>query len=315
MTSPMIHHVSVINRNSQRTFNFYHKVLGLDFLLKTVNQDDIEMYHLFFGDTTGRPGTEFSVFDMKQTRDKKFGTNALERTIFAVPSIESLTFWEKRLNASGTFNCEIEDYNQSKILRFEDEDGVLLGFMPVEKQAEETYYPHATADIPAEHAIFGIHAVHCRVRYPEATARSMAELLDYEVKGTFEDNGTTVTIISTKTPARFHQELHLVEDRARDLAEEGVGSIQHIAMNATSYEHLLEIEQRLLAKNYPYSGIKNRDFFKALYYRDPNRMLIEVATEQTNFQKSDMNTENFEDIELFLPLFLEERRRFIESKL
>lgn len=65
MTHPIIHHVSVINRDSKVSFEFYHKLLGLDFLLKTVNQDDMEMYHLFFGDTTGRPGTEFSVFEMK----------------------------------------------------------------------------------------------------------------------------------------------------------------------------------------------------------------------------------------------------------
>lgn len=82
MTSPIIHHVSVMNRDVQRSFEFYHKLLGMELLLKTVNQDDMEMYHLFYGDTTGRPGTEFSVFEMKSGPTKAYGTNSLERMIF-----------------------------------------------------------------------------------------------------------------------------------------------------------------------------------------------------------------------------------------
>lgn len=313
LTSPIIHHVSVINRDSNQSFEFYHKVLGLDFLLKTVNQDDMEMYHLFFGDTTGRPGTEFSVFEMKNGPKKAYGTNSLERTIFAVPSEASLTFWEARLNEHGVFNCEIEDYNGGKILRFEDQDGVLLGVKAVEKREDEQYFAHVT-DVPEEHAIFGIHSVHCRVRYAKATSTSFEKIFGLKQIATFEDNGHHVTVLSTED-ALFGQELHLVEDRNRSLEQTGVGAIQHIALNAKNYNALLEIEEHILEKNFRYSGIKNREFFQSLYYREPNNLLIEVATEQTNFKKAVMNTAHLADIELYLPPFLEERRSFIESKL
>ena len=314
MTNPIIHHVSVINRDSKQAFDFYHKLLGLDFLLKTVNQDDMEMYHLFFGDTTGRPGTEFSVFELKSHSPKTYGTNALERTIFAVPSEASLLFWEQRLNDHGVFNCEIENYHGNKILRFEDQDGVLLGLIPVVKQQDENYFAHTTAEIPLEHAIFGIHSVHCRVRYAKASSVSFQQIFGLKETATFEDNGYQVTVLSTDD-ALFGQELHLYEDRNRNLEKMGIGGIQHIALNAKNSNELLEIEDKILEKNFHYSGIKNREFFQSLYYREPNNLLIEVATEQTNFQKAVMTTEHLDDIELYLPAFLEEQRSFIESKL
>lgn len=86
MKNTGIHHVSVLGSDIRKSYNFYHNILGLKLILKTVNQDDSNMYHLFFGDETGREGTEFTVFEMKGARGNKFGTNAIERTMFLVPS-------------------------------------------------------------------------------------------------------------------------------------------------------------------------------------------------------------------------------------
>lgn len=313
MTNPIIHHVSVINRDSKVSFDFYHKVLGLDFLLKTVNQDDMDMYHLFFGDTTGRPGTEFSVFEMKSGAKKSFGTNSLERTVFAVPSEASLSFWEARLQAHDVFNCEIEDYYGTKILRFEDQDGVQLSLTPI-KPTDDERFPHVTADIPEEHAIIGIDSMHCRVRYAQASARSFEKLFGLHVVESFDENGMTVTVL-TKENTIFNQQIHLYEDRDRPLEQMGVGAVQHIALNAKTYSELFEIEEGVLEKNFRYSGIKNREFFQSLYYREPNNLLIEVATEQTNFEKVTYDTTDFDTIPLYLPPFLEQRRSFIESRL
>lgn len=314
MTNPFIHHVSVINRNRTVAFEFYHKLLGLDFLLKTVNQDDIDMIHIFFGDTEGRPGTEYSVFEMQQTITKTFGTNALERTVFAVPSIEALSFWEQRLEDANVEHCGIEEYNGSSILRFEDEDGVQLGLMPVPKQSNEVYLNYDAPDIPNEFAIYGIHSFHSRVRFAEASAKSITEIFDAIEVESFEDQGHKIVVLKPNYPVCFDQQLHFIEDRERPQSVEGVGSVQHIAINARDEQELLQIEQRLLKKNYHYSGIKDREFFKSLYYREPNRLLIEVATEQTNFKKKTYNTDNLEDIPMELPEFLEPRRGFIESK-
>lgn len=314
MTSPIIHHVSVINRDSKLSYAFYHNILGLDFILKTVNQDDMEMYHLFFGDTTGRPGTEFSVFEMKTGANKKYGTNALERNVFAVPSEESLYFWQKRLQHFDIFNCEVEDYNDTKILRFEDHDGVQLGFTPIKKSATDEYFPRTTEEIPVEHAILGIDSIHCRVRYAEATVRSFENFFGLKTKQQFKNNNYDVTILG-KDEALFNQELHIFEDRTRNLEIMGSGGIQHIALNVKTDSELLSVEEKILNKNIHYSGIMNREFFKSLYYRDPNSLLIEVATETINFKKPEISGLTYEEIPLYLPEFLEERRSFIESKL
>lgn len=88
----IIHHVSIVNRNARKSFEFYREVLGLDLLMKTVNQDDNNMYHLFFGDKTGRPGTEVTIFEITGRVDKQFGTNDIERLMFKVQSKSSLEF-------------------------------------------------------------------------------------------------------------------------------------------------------------------------------------------------------------------------------
>lgn len=314
MKSPLIHHVSVINRDRYTTFDFYHKLLGLEFLLKTVNQDEIEMIHLFFGDKTGRPGTEFSVFEMQNAPQKKFGTNSLERTVFAVPSEASLQFWLDRFDAHDVFNCEIEEYQGRKYLHFEDRDGIQLALTPLRKGDPSEQSPPESADIPMDHAILGIDSFQCRVRYAEASARAFMNMHGLQKIEVYEHNHHQVTVLGQED-ALFGQQLHLIEDRTREIEEQGVGSVQHIALNAKNQSYLLEVEERILAINFRYSGIKQRDFFESLYYREPNNLLIEVATEQTNFVKPAMETNDYDAIPLFLPDFLESRRSYIENQI
>lgn len=314
MASPIIHHVSVINRDRYVTFDFYHKLLGMEFLLKTVNQDEVEMIHLFFGDKTGRPGTEFSVFEMQNTPSKKFGTNSLERTVFAVPSEASLQFWLSRFEAHEVFNCEIEHYQGRKYLHFEDRDGIQLALTPLRTGAASEHAPHKSADIPLEHAILGIDSFQCRVRYAEASARAFMDLHELKLIETYEHHQQQVTVLGGEN-ALFGQQLHLIEDRTRDIEEQGVGSVQHIALNAKDRSFLTGVEERILEINFKYSGIKQRDFFESLYYREPNNLLIEVATEQTNFVKPETAADDYDAIPLFLPDFLENRRSYIESRI
>lgn len=306
MASPIIHHVSVINRDRYVTFEFYHKVLGLEFLLKTVNQDEIDMMHLFFGDETGRPGTEFSAFEMPGIPDKQFGTNALERTVFAVPSDASLDFWFERFQQFEVFNCEIEEWQNRKYLMFEDRDGVQLGLTALREGSADEHAPHVAADIPREHAILGIDSFQSRVRYADASARAFMQMFELEIVEELDFHGKRVIVLG-REGALFGQQLHLIEDRTANLSNEGIGSVQHIALNARNREELLAVEQMILDINFRYSGIKERDFFEALYYREPNSLLIEVATEQTTFKKPEMATDNYDEVPLILPEFLEQK--------
>lgn len=310
--SPVIHHVSVINDHVKESFSFYSNVLGLDLLMKTVNQDDVEMYHLFFSDTEGRPGTEFTIFPMKHGMRKQFGTNAIERTLFAVPSVESLHFWEKRLNGYDLFNCEIEEYNDSKILRFEDFAGVELGLVPINETVED-HFPRVKDDIPLEHAIVGIHSVHLRARYPEATIALLKEYYGLSVVKELE-NHFPVTVLS-KENSLFNQEIHVMEDKESQLAQEGVGSVHHIALSVKEETELAELEEKVNERNFVNSGIKNRELFQSFYFREPNGLLLETATEDSPLSKESYEGLVFEEIPLYLPSFLEPKRDSIERHL
>lgn len=310
--SPVIHHVSVINDNVKESFSFYSNVLGLDLLMKTVNQDDIEMYHLFFSDTKGRPGTEFTVFPMKHGMRRQFGTNAIERTVFAVPSLDALYFWEKRLNDYGLFNCEVEEYNDSKILRFEDFAGVELGIVPVNDNTNE-HFARVTDDIPHEHAIRGIHSVYLRVRYPEATVALLKEYYNLSIiKELVEGFPTTVL---SKENSLFNQEIHVMEDKDSPLAQEGVGSAHHIALSVKDESELIKLEEKVNERNFTNSGIKDREFFQSFYFREPNGMLFETATEGSPFLKESYEGLVFEEVPLYLPSFLDPKRDSIERHL
>lgn len=311
MNEPIIHHVSVINRDVNKTYEFYHDVLGLNLMLKTVNQDDINMYHLFFENKDGRFGTDFTVFEMRDGIERKFGTNRIERTVFAVPSIESLYFWEKRLNELGFFNCEIEDYHGSKILRFEDFDGVELGFVPA-KYDEEAYIGKGTEAIPDEHAIIGFDSVHLRVRYAKASLTSFEHLFDLSVSEVLDDG---VVVLSRKD-AFLNQEIHLIEDKKSPLEVMGVGGSQHVALAAQDMEELEKITAQVTERNFINSGIRDREFFQSLYYREPNNVLIEVATIEAHVPEIDNEKfASFDEIPLQLPEFLEYRRGFITDSL
>lgn len=314
MSHPIIHHVSAINRDAKKSYQFYTHLLGMELLLNTVNQDDVEMYHLFFADTKGRPGTDFTTFEMKSGIDRVFGTNAIERTIFAVPSIEALHFWEERLNEAGAFNCELEDYGDSKILRFEDFDGIQLGMTPIKKMPAENF-SRETADISQDHAIIGIASVHLRVRYAEATANVLQDIFNLEVVGKSQE-GMFPSIILSQAGALFEQDIRLIEDKKNPIEEMGIGGTHHIAISVKNLAELEAINIKVNEKNYLNSGIKDREFFQSLYFRDPNNILIEVATEESSLNKErDDMTENLSDIPLYLPSFLEPRRSSIESRL
>ena len=313
LNKSIIHHVSVINRNIEQTFHFYHDLLGLDLVLKTVNQDDVEMYHLFFGDTKGRPGTEFTIFQIKDGVDRTFGTNAIERTVFAVPNEAALYFWESRLNEFGIFNCEIEEYNDSKILRFEDFDGVQLGIVPV-RDVNNDFFPRKTREIDLENAILGIDSVHLRVRYPLATSKNMQQMFNLELTKTISQ-GNFPTLVLTKSNTLFNQEIHIIEDKRSTLEVPGIGSAHHIALSVKNTEELSTVEQKIVERNFKNSGVKFREFFTSIYFREPNQLLFEVATEEIALTKKDYVITNFDDIPLSLPSFLEPQRESIERHL
>lgn len=311
MKNTGLHHVSVLSSNAECAYQFYTKILGMKLTLKTVNQDDVAMYHLFFGDEEGRIGTEFTVFEMKGTPLNQFGTNAIERTLFLVQSEEALDFWKARFEKFGVLHYGIEEYNGRIILRFEDEDGQRLGLVYREDVDWEKMKPHVAVDIPVEFAIAGIAGVELRVRYPKATARLLMDTFGFVFAGETAFYGRRVEIYQFNGEI-FPHEVHLIEDKDSPIQRLGVGGIHHVAFGVESVNDLQELVEDLNDRNKVHSGIVNREFMASSYFREANYNLFEVATPFLETKVIEADADTFEDIPLFLPDFLENRRTEIE---
>lgn len=306
MTCLGIHHISALVSDIHTSYEFYHKTLGLKLLMKTVNQDETTMYHLFFSDETGQPGTEFTVFQINTFKENKFGTNAIDRAIFGIKSEADLPYWIDRLDQFGVEHCGIEDYNDTKIIRFEDPDGMQLG-ISVLKQADSDNHTEGTPEI------VGLHSVHLRVRYPKATQKLLEEWFDFEHTSTLKTEAFPVTVF-TNNHSDFNHEIHLIEDTVNPIEDQGVGGIHHLALFAETYGDLLETNERVIDKNLPNSGLHPREFFDAIYFREPNGILFEVAS-KANKIPTPVVAEAIDDVPLYLPDFLEPKRESIEYHL
>lgn len=314
-----IHHISILNRFMKPTFDFYHNLLGLKLLMKTINQDDQSMYHLFFSDNEQRTGTEITFFEVADGQDQTFGTNTIERTILKVPSRASLDFWAERLEQAGVCHYGIETFNQRPMLRFEGPDKTQMALAPLRAfEKVSDYHPYPHSEIPLAHAIFRIDAIQLRVQYEQATKEPLLEYLHWheQERVSFFETSNEVTILANDYPS-FYQEVHLIDDRVNPLATEGIGGVHHVAFGVEDLAELTQINQILTQKNFLISGIKNREFFQSLYFREPNQLLFEVATQKGILDASayENQTAEFAAIPLYLPHFLADRRWQIEAVL
>ena len=307
-----IHHVSSLVSDIHRSYDFYHNTLGLNLLIKTVNQDEQTMYHLFFSDTTGRGGTEFTLFQINTFKENNFGTNSIERIIFAVPSIEALNYWENRLNQLNIEHYGIETYGGELMLRFEDLDGLKIGFAVV-TNSDETYYPNLDSDIPEEFAVLGIHSVHLRIRYTSATQFILKDWFEFHEVARYTEERFPITVVQN-TQGVFQHKIFLIEDKINPVEDQGIGGIHHLALYAADKQRLEEIQSLIDERNFTNSGIVPREFIYATYFKEPNGLLFEVASKTVGLPEFPQ-TDNLDDIPLYLPEFLEEKRELIEMEL
>ncbi|WP_239745436.1 MULTISPECIES: VOC family protein [Mammaliicoccus] len=313
----IIHHVSIINHDAEQSFNFYRNILGLNLLMKTVNQENYEMYHIFFADKYGRPGTEVTLFEMKEGKDNQFGANAFDRLLFKVPSVESLKYWEQRFNQFDVCHYGIEIYTDRSLIRFEGPDATPLGLIVMTEQEDIGHFNRdENSIVPFEHQILALDSVHARVRYPEASKQHFQSMYNWEDYGqtTFFDTDLTVNILHNNNRHMYH-EIHFIYDTFNPIEDQGFGGIHHVAISIETGDTLQDIETSLDKLNMIHSPIKNRGFFKSIYYQDPNQLLFEVATLTLNMKAIAFEEKAFQDIPLYLPEHLEEKRSFIEKQL
>ncbi|CAM2988014.1 ring-cleaving dioxygenase [Paenibacillus sediminis] len=311
-----IHHVSAITAKAPENFQFYTKVLGLRLIKKTVNQDDISVYHLFYGDEKGNPGTELTFFEIPMAARNQEGNNSISGLSLRVPSDEALNYWKKRFEEFSVEHEEIMNRAGRATLAFKDFEGQRLILVSDEhNKGVQGGIPWSKSPTPAEYAIRGLGPVKLTVPNAELTINILRDLMGFKQTGQYPSpvNGQPDIIVFETGEGGTGAEVH-IEERA-DLAREGLGygGVHHVAFRVEDEEELHKWIKRIREVRLPNSGFVDRFYFRSLYFREPNGILFEIATDGPGFDTD----EDFEHLgeSLALPPFLEPKRAQIEALL
>lgn len=304
-----IHHVSALTAKALENVDFYTKVLGLRLVKKTVNQDDPSVYHLFYGDEKGNPGTELTFFEIPMIARKHEGTNSISATSLRVPNDRAIDYWKQRFEDLQIEHEEVIKRAGRLTLAFQDFEGQRLILVSDEKnEGVQGGIPWKKSTIPAEYGIIGLGPVILTVQNAKATIGNLTDLMGFRVK----ENDKDVYVLETGEGGTG-TEIHVEERTDLPPERQGRGSVHHVAFRVENEEELREWIQRINAANIPNSGFVDRYYFRSLYFREPNGILFELATDGPGFDTD-------EDIELLgeslaLPPFLEPKRQQIEARL
>jgi len=298
-----LHHITAITARARENYDFYTRTLGLRLVKKTVNQDDVSAYHLFYADGAGTPGTDLTFFDWPAAREQR-GTNSITQTGLRVGNSASLEWWRHRLETTSP----IKERNGRSVLDFEDPEGQRLSLVVDEEPAASTW---ERSPVPPEHQIRGLGPVTLSVRKFAPTDRVLRELLGLASVGTYAWSGRETQVYRCGE-AGAAREIHVMEEAVAPPARQGAGAVHHIALRTTlaGYEGWA---QRLRESGMPNSGPVDRFWFRSLYFRDPNGILFEIATDEPGFATDEPMDKLGET--LSLPPFLEPRRGAIEAGL
>lgn len=293
-----MHHVSAITKEALDNHDFYTKALGLRLVKKTVNQDDSSMYHLFYADYKGTPGTDMTFFEIVNSAQYRKGTNGISRTLFRVPSREALDFFKERFIEREIYHEGIVERFGKTMMNFEDSEKHRMALVVDEAPTDIT--PNVVDDIPAEYAIHGIVAVEVTVQHKKPFIGLM------ELVG-----GTLLTEDAEEAIVQFGNEfVYVVEARHSTVEKGGYGSVHHFALNVESDEDLEEMRRLVHEERWPNSGIKDRFWFKALYISGPGNIIVEISTRGPGFQVDEPLESLGES--LVLPPKLEHEREHLE---
>ncbi len=307
------HHVSSITSDASSNYNFYTKVLGMRLVKKSVNQDDTSMYHLFYADERGNPGTDLTFFEIPRAGDTYYGTNSITATSLRVPKDDSLLFWKNRFKEFGVEHEDISHASGRANLFFKDFEGQRLVLVSDEHNlGVESGQPWNGSSIPIEYAIRGLGPIELTISNLKLTSDLLTNVLGFRRKGTYNSKGHIYTIFETGEGGTG-AELHLVERSDLPKERPGRGSVHHVAFRVEDEEQLEKWVKHLKELRIPNSGLVERYYFKSLYFREPNGILFELATDGPGFE----GDESFEHLgeRLSLPPFFEKERESIEAKL
>jgi glyoxalase family protein len=262
-----LHHVTAITADAPRNVDFYARLLGLRLVKKTVNFDAPDVYHLYYGDERGRPGSIMTFFEFPNARPGRAGAGMVHTVCWRVASGDALSFWEQRLGAAG-----VAVERRERVLRFDDPEG-LRNALVVAGAPDEPLVAQAPG-VPVEHAIQGFHGVRAYATEPGVEA--------------------TLPLLEALAMERDERDRWLAAGAERrgqlawdpapaEAGIEGAGTVHHIAWNAADDAELTAWRERVRAAGGRPTTIIDRQYFHSVYFRTPAGVLFELATRDIGF--------------------------------
>ena len=306
-----IHHLTAISAKPRENLAFYTGTLGMRLVKKTVNQDDVSAYHLFYADGKANPGTDLTFFDFPAAPERR-GANSISRTGLRVSGEKSLGYWKDRLTKAGGHVRDVREVDGRLTLPFEDGEG--QRFVLVDDGGAGLASPWEKSTVPAEHQIRGLGPIVLEVADFARLKKVLAGVMNMKwVRNYSTPHASTPIHVFAMGEGGPAAELHVVEQKDSPMARQGAGGVHHVAFRTPDDAQYEAWAQRLNELGIPNSGEVDRFYFRSLYFREPNGILFEIATDGPGFA-ADEPMETLGE-KLALPPFLEPRRAQIEAGL
>ena len=302
-----LHHVTAITSSAEKNYEFFTYVLGMRLVKKTVNQDDIQTYHLFFADDEGNAGTDMTFFDFPGIPKGSHGTNEFYRTSFRIPTDAALDYWVKRFERLQVKHEGIRTVLGKQVLPFEDFDEQKYQLVSDEGQpGVASGVPWKQGPVPDEFAITGLGPMVTRVKDVELFHKMITEVMGF----TKEKEEGELRLYSVGEGGNGAQ---VITEHRPDLpnVQQGYGTVHHTAFRVEDKAALDHWTETLNSFRFPNSGFVDRFYFKSLYARLAPNLLFEFATDGPGF----MGDEPYETLgeKLALPPAFEPKREEIEK--
>ena len=309
MVQPLkgIHHVTAITSSAEKNYQFFTYTLGMRLIKKTVNQDDIQTYHLFFTDEAGSPGTDMTFFDFPNIPKGQHGTNEIHRTGFRVPSDEALDYWVKRFDHYAVEHEGITEQFGKQVINFIDFDQQQYQLISDQHNSGvPAGIPWQDGPVPNEYQILGLGPIHITIDRFDFFDKVLTQILGFEqIKN--HDNTYLYEVGEGGNGAQVLVH-HLTNQKE---ARQGYGTVHHVAFRVEDRAALDGWIEYLPQFGLSTSGYVDRFFFESLYARVAPQILFEWATDGPGF----LGDEPYETLgeKLSLPPFLEAKREEIEQ--
>lgn len=270
-----LHHITAIAGDAQRNYDFYTKVLGLRLVKKTVNFDDPQTYHFYFGDGVGTPGSILTFFPWPRVKQGKNGAGMATGIGYSVPE-GSLEFWKERFEKFNVPHNGISKKFGEDFLAFQDPDGLHLELIVPANKDERT--PWERDQIKSKVALKGFHNVTLTLNDHKATAEILTGIFGYELEGT-ENNLYRFRTNAVENAAV----VDIFEDSKAERGQNAGGTNHHVAFRVKDEETLMAFREKVMKKGLQITEKIDRDYFFSLYFREPGGVLFEIATDNPGF--------------------------------